>query len=68
MLESGKGQWAVIKYVLGWLVDGATRCIELVRERKIVIDAYLHNIVRMTTRVPFKRNKKMIRKIRHAAT
>ena len=26
-LESGEGQWAVIKEVLGWMVDGATRCI-----------------------------------------
>ena len=28
-LDSGKGNWAVRKEVLGWMVDGATRCIEL---------------------------------------
>ena len=26
-LESGEGQWAVRKKMLGWMVDGATRCI-----------------------------------------
>ena len=28
-LESGKGQWEGRKKVLGFIVDGATRCIEL---------------------------------------
>ena len=26
-LDSGEGQWEVRKEVLGWMVDGATRCI-----------------------------------------
>ena len=67
-LESGKGQWAVRKEVLGWIVDGSTRSIKLVRDKQSVIDAELHNIVRMTKGVPFKRIEKMIGKIRHAAT
>ena len=53
-LESGKIQWAVIKEVIGWMVDGATPCIELERDKQSVIDVELHNIVRMTKGVPFK--------------
>ena len=67
-LESGEGHWAVRKEVLGWMVDGAIRCIELARDRKSVIDAELHKIVRMKKGVPLKRIEKLIGKIRHAAT
>ena len=66
-LDSGEGQWAVIKEVLGWMVDGATRCIKLARDKKSVIDAELHKIVRMTKGVPFKQIEKLIGKILHAA-
>ena len=54
-LESGKIQWAVRKEVLGWMVDGVTRCIKLVWDRQSVIDADLHNIVRMKKGVSFKK-------------
>ena len=54
-LELGEGQWEVRKEVLGWMVDGATRCIELVRDKQSVIDAELHKILRITKGVPFKR-------------
>ena len=67
-LESGKGQWEVRQEVLGWMVDGATRCIKLVREKRSVIDAELHKIVHMKKGVPLKRIKKLILKIQHAAT
>ena len=53
-LDSGKGQWEVRKEVLGWMVDGATRCIELAPDQQSVIDADLHKIVRMTKGVTFK--------------
>ena len=33
-LESVEGLWAVRKEVLGWMVDGATWCIELAHEKK----------------------------------
>ena len=59
-LESGKGQWEVRKMVLGFIVDGATRCIELAWGKKIVIDAELHTIVCMTKGVLFKWVKKLI--------
>ena len=54
-LESGEDQWAVRKEVLGWIFDGATRCIEMAWDKKSAIGAELHNIVRMTKGVPFKR-------------
>ena len=66
-LDSGEGQWAVRKEVLVWMVDGATRCIEMARDNQSAIDAELHKIVRMTKGVPFKRIEKLIGKIQHAA-
>ena len=59
-LDSGKGQWAVRKEVLGWMVDGETRCIELARDKQSAIGVDLQNIVRMTKGVPFKRIEKLI--------
>ena len=53
-LESGEGQWEVIKEVLGWMVDGSTRCIKLVQDKQTAIDAELQNIVCMTKGVPLK--------------
>ena len=46
-LDSGEYQWEVRKEVLGWMVDGATRCIELARDKQSAIDAELHKIVRI---------------------
>ena len=67
-LESGEGQRSVRKEVLGWMVGGATQCIELARDNQTAIDAELHKIVRMKKGVPFKRIENLIGKIRHAAT
>ena len=61
-LESGKDQWAVKKEVLGCMADGATRCIELERDKKIAIDAKMHTILRMKKGVTFKQIEKMIEK------
>ena len=51
-LKSGEGQWAVRKEVLSWMVDGATRCIELAQDKQIGIDAEIHKIARMEKGVP----------------
>ena len=53
-LESGESQWEVRKEVLGWMVDGTTHFIKLARDKQSVIDAELHNIMRMTKGLPFK--------------
>ena len=50
------------------MVDGATRCIELARDKQNAIDAELHKIVRIKKGMPLKRIKKLIGKIRLAAT
>ena len=46
-LESGKGQCAVRKEVLDWMVDGGTWCIELVWDKQSAIDADLNKIMRI---------------------
>ena len=58
----------MIKEVLGWMVDGSTRCIELARDKKGLIGEKLHKILRMTKGGEFKRIEKLIGKIRYAAT
>ena len=67
-LESGEGQWEVRKEFLGWIVDGAKRCIKLARDKQSAIDADLHNTLRLTKGVPLKRIEKLIGKIRLIAT
>ena len=62
-LDSGEGQWAVIKEVLGWMVDGATRCIKLDQDKQSAIDTELQKIVRMKKGMPFKLIEKLIGKI-----
>ena len=66
-MDTGEGQWAERKEVLGWMVDVATQCIELAWDKQSAIDAELHTILRMTKGVPFKRIETLIGKIRHAA-
>ena len=45
------------------MVDGTTRYIELERDKQSVIDVGMHNILRITKEVQFKRIEKLIRKI-----
>ena len=61
-LESGKVQWEVIKEVLGWMVDGATRCIKLARDKQSTIYTELHKIVHIAKGMPFKRIEKILEK------
>ena len=49
------------------MVDGATQCIKLDREKESATVVDLHKIVRMKKGVPFKKVGKLIGKIRHAA-
>ena len=62
-LDSGKVQRAVRKEVLGWMVDGKTRFIELAWDKQSMIDADLHEIVRMIKWVPLKLIDKSIIKV-----
>ena len=47
------------------MVDGATHCIELSREKQSAIDEELHKILRINKGVPFKLIEKFIGKIRY---
>ena len=49
-LESGKGQWAVRKEVLVWMVDGETQCIKLAWNKQSTIDVDMQKIVRTKKR------------------
>ena len=49
--------------VLGLMVDGATLCIELTRDKERVIEVELHKIVRIKKGLPFKQIEKLIGKI-----
>ncbi|KAL7526943.1 hypothetical protein ACHAWF_001977 [Thalassiosira exigua] len=66
MLED-EGLWAVRKDILGWMMDGATRCIKLAEAKQKAILAKLKVVLRMKWGVPFKRLQKLVGKLRHAS-
>ena len=66
-LIEGEGLWEVRKEILGWVMDGATRCIELAEKKQAAILKELKTIIRMRSGVPFKRIEKLVGKLRHAA-
>ena len=49
------------------MMDGATRCIELAKKKRLAILAELKVVLRMKGGVPFKRFQKIVGKLRHAA-
>jgi hypothetical protein len=65
-LLQGDGLWEHRKEILGWLFDGATRCIELPSDKQDRIQVELKAILRLKT-VPRKRLEKIVGKLRHAA-
>ncbi|KAL7545707.1 hypothetical protein ACHAWF_009056, partial [Thalassiosira exigua] len=66
-LLEGEGLWAVRKEILGWMMDGATRCIELAEAKQQAILAELKTVLRMKRGVPFNRLQKLVGKLRHAS-
>ena len=66
-LLAGEGLWEVRKEVLGWMLDGATRCIELAAKKQETILKELKVVLRMRRGVPFKRLEKLVGKLRHAS-
>ncbi|KAL7540898.1 hypothetical protein ACHAWF_006815, partial [Thalassiosira exigua] len=46
-LKEGEGLWEVRKEILGWMFDGATRCIELAARKQDAILKELRTILRM---------------------
>jgi hypothetical protein len=66
-LMEGEGLWEVRKEILGWIIDGATRCIELSEKKQKTILKELKDVLRIKSGVPFKRMEKLVGKLRHAA-
>lgn len=65
-LDQGEGLWEVCKEILGWMFDGARRCLELPPKK---VEAILGELCVMShlQSVPIKRFKKLMGKLRHAA-
>ena len=66
-LLEGEGLWQVRKEILGWIMDGATRCIELSEKKQAAILQELKTVLRIKRGVPFKRVEKLVGKLRHAS-
>ncbi len=64
-LLKGEGLWEVRNGILGWVFDGATRCIELAGKKEKTILRGLKTIPRMRRDVLFKRLQKMVEKPCH---
>ena len=66
-LLEGEGLWEVRKEILGWIFDGATRCIELAEKKRDAILAELKTCLRIKSGVGFNRIQKLVGKLRHAS-
>jgi hypothetical protein len=64
-LTQGDGLWAVRKELLGWVFDGARRCIELPIDKVEKITAEIHQVTRKAS-IPRKRFEQLRGKLRHA--
>ena len=59
--------WEVRKEILGWIINGATRCIELSEKKQTTILKELKDVLRIKSGVQFKQMEKLVGKLRHAA-
>ena len=59
-LLEGEGLWDVRKEILGWMFDGATRCIEITEGRQEKILKELKAVLRIRNGVPFNRFEKSL--------
>jgi hypothetical protein len=64
-LQQGDGLWTARKEILGWVFDGARRCIELPQDKVDKITAEIHQVTRQAT-IPRKRFEQLRGKLRHA--
>ena len=66
-LLKGKGVWATRKEILGWIIDGATMCIELSDNKQDAILEDLKQALKKKRGLLFKKFEKLTRKLRHAS-
>ena len=64
-LNQGDGLWATKKEILGWVFDGARRCIELPSEKIATITSEIRAVTRKDS-IPRKRFEKLRGRLRHA--
>ena len=64
-LEQGDGLWALRKEILGWVFDGARRCMELPADKVTKITTEIHRVTRKHT-IPRKQFEQLRGKLRHA--
>jgi hypothetical protein len=64
-LKQGDGLWATRKELLGWVFDGAKRCIELPQDKVDKITAEIHRVTRKAA-IPRKQFEQLRGKLRHA--
>ena len=65
-LLEGEGTWDARKEILGWVFNGARRCIELPTKKLDAITSEISSIIRLSY-IPYKRFEKIVGKLRHAA-
>ena len=65
-LLEGEGEWDTRNEILGWVFDGARRCIELPPSKLEAILLELKLILRQRS-IPYKQFEKVVGKLRHAA-
>ena len=66
-LLKGEGVWAVRKEMLGWIIDGATMCIELSDKKQDAILEDLKQALKKKQGLRFKKFEKLVGKLRHAS-
>ena len=66
-LKAGEGLWETRKEILGWMLDGATRCIELAEKKQEAIPREVRRLLRIKNGVAFNDLERVVGKLRHAA-
>ena len=64
-LAQGDGLWAIRKEILGWVFDGAKRCIELPPDKVEKLTTEIHSVTRKAA-IPRKQFEQLRGKLRHA--
>ena len=65
-LLEGEGEWDVRKEILGWVFDGARRCIKIPTKKLDTIITETNAII-CKPAIPFKSFEKLVGKLRHVA-
>ena len=60
------GIWEVQKGILGWIINGASQCIQFSKKKQKEIYAELRTIVYIRSDVSYKRFKKLVSGLRDA--